>query len=179
VRHRAKGAVVGLDLSLRAPACVVIPSGWRLGDWSQLGVLTWQTALPEPGFRPRYERIVNIRDRILARIGQLHAVGMPRVFIEDYAFASPYGREQLAELGGVVKVGILDRYGLESTPVASAAWRRLLLGKVPRKDAKIVTHRALYAVGAGSYLTTGDACDAFGVANYGLSELGLTALSLA
>ncbi len=62
-------------------------------------------------------------------------------------------------------------------PVHSASARKLLLGKLPRKDVKVFTQAKVYAMGAPMWWT-GDMIDSFTIANYGRSQVGLPALSV-
>jgi hypothetical protein len=174
VRRLIRPVVLGLDLSLRQPAAVVIPFGWRLGDWPTLWRYSFATEDPKSD-RERYQRIGGIVDR-MAQFA--HTRRVTHAYIEDYAYSrSSSSVTKLAELGGHARVEFLRRLGLVLHPVGEAQARRLLLGRLPPKDRKVAAQRALYA--AGAPFANGDECDAFVVANFGLSEFGLTALTLA
>jgi Holliday junction resolvasome RuvABC endonuclease subunit len=98
------------------------------------------------------------------------------VFVEGYAFAAQSSSvTKLAELGGVVRVALHER-GIDAVSVPSTSCRKLLLGKVPRNGAKVAVQQAVYAVGAP--FDNDDQVDAYCVANWGLSELGYTAMTL-
>ena len=98
-------------------------------------------------------------------------------YVEDYAFSRRSSSvTKLAELGGHARCEFLS-YGRVLTPVPASAARKLLLGKLPRKDAKVAVQAALY--GADALLNNDNECNAFAVANFGLSEQGCVALTLA
>jgi Holliday junction resolvasome RuvABC endonuclease subunit len=172
VRRRA-GAIVGLDLSLKRPAACAIPRDWELGKWSDLRWTSLETAPVET----EHDRIV----RIIKIVGHVREFALENrasdCFVEGYAFSARSSSvTKLAELGGHARVEFLSYGRMLRTVVASQA-RKLLLGKLPQKNAKVMVQQALYAHGAP--FSNDDECDAFVVANFGLSELGLTALTLA
>jgi Holliday junction resolvasome RuvABC endonuclease subunit len=170
---RNRRSVLGLDLSLTRPAGVAIPAGWVLGDWGSLAVTSLETAPCETD-EDRIKRIIlivgHMRDFALR-----HRVS--DCFVENYAFnAHSSSVTKLAELGGAARVEFfLGGWFLHSVPASSA--RKLLLGKLPRKGAKVAVQQALYRHGAT--FRNDDECDAFCVASFGLSEIGLPFLSLA
>jgi Holliday junction resolvasome RuvABC endonuclease subunit len=166
--------ILGLDLSLRRPAAVVIPDGWELGRWDDLARLSFEP-FEVASDRERYQRIGGIVARL---IGFARERQVTYAFVEQYAFSkSSSSVTKLAELGGHARVEFLRRTGLVLRPVVASQARRQLLGALPRKDAKLVVQLALGA--AGAPFPNDDECDAFTVANFGLTELGLVALSLA
>jgi Holliday junction resolvasome RuvABC endonuclease subunit len=174
MRTQKRTVVLGLDLSLRRPAAVVIPAGWELGRWQDLKRLSFEP-LEVASDRERYMRVGGIVARMIV-FAREHEVSYAGV--EDYAFSkSSSSVTKLAELGGHARVEFLRRMGLLLRPVAASQARRQLLGALPPKNAKILTQRALYA--AGAPFANDDECDAFAVANFMLTELGLVALSLA
>jgi hypothetical protein len=186
VSRRRRG-VVGFDLSLRAPAACFIPPGWALGDWAcaDFGYETF-----DPRHEVRDEEHAELR-AAYRRIGAIvhwaadfvemhqnrHACPV-EVFVENYAFSkSSSSVTKLAELGGAMRFHFyVARRTVVRSVVASSA-RKLILGKLPRKDVKTVTQQALWDHGAP--FADGDQADSFVVANAGLSELGLPFLSLA
>jgi Holliday junction resolvasome RuvABC endonuclease subunit len=176
VSRRTCGAtVLGLDLSLTSPGMCVIPCGWELGDWGGLHCFTWVPEIFGQTERDRISRIVGIADFVFAYALQHHA---EHVFVEQYAFSrSSSSVTKLAELGGAVRAKFYWEAQIVLQPVVASQARKLVLGKLPAKDAKKLTHMALASAGAG--FENGDVADAFVVANFGLSELGLTALTLA
>jgi hypothetical protein len=173
MRRRSDKVVAGLDLSLTCPAVVVIPSGWVLGDWPNLARARLITD-PVNDDHARAMRIIKIvgfvRDFVLSQ-------GATDWFVEDYAFSKRSSSvTKLAELGGHARAEFLT-YGKPLRAVPASQARKLLLGKLPRKDAKLAVQNALYTHGAK--FEDDNECDAFCVANFGLSEVGLPFLSLA
>lgn len=181
---RAGTPAIGLDLSLTAPAACLIPPRWRLGYWWSLDVVAWDPPgdmLDEQARIRRVEWIVDRVDEFVAKAALRVVVGHaapPAIFIEGYAFSrSSSSVTKLAELGGAVRVD-LRRRGFVARSVTASAARKLLLGRLPKREAKNATHGALRAAGVPP-AWSGDVLDAFVVANFGLTELGLPALTLA
>jgi Holliday junction resolvasome RuvABC endonuclease subunit len=174
MRTRKRVVVLGLDLSLRRPAAVVIPHSWELGAWNDLARLSFEPEEPKSD-RERYMRIGGIVTRMIA-FAREH--GATYAGVEDYAFSkSSSSVTKLAELGGHARVEFLHRMGLVLRPVVASQARRQLLGALPRKDAKLAVQVALWS--AGAPFANDDECDAFCVASFMLTEVGLVALSLA
>lgn len=181
--------VMGLDLSLTRPAMAIIPARWNIGDWSSIYVSSLVVPpLTKMGeglsvyemCRERYVRLEMIVQWVL---NCMRSGMMPdHVFTEDYAFGqSSSSVTKLAELGGVVKVAMFN-HGRTVIPVTASSARKLLLGKLPGKGAgrgaaKAAVEAALHA--AGSPCKNDDEADAFACANFGLSETGHAALTLA
>lgn len=185
---RQVGTVVGLDLSLRQAAAVVIPPDWDL-EWHSLKTLVWGGGLPYTA--PESDRL----DRLHWMKQQVYGFCVDNnarhVFVEQYAFSQGQSQAHaLGELGGVIKLTLHEHlriWGIKpareiagegvwtlQTVTASQA-RKFLLGKVPAKGAKDFTHVRLQAMGAP--FKTQDETDAFVVANWGQSELGRVALA--
>jgi len=163
--------VLGLDLSLRATGMVAVPLDWGQ-DWSRVSVAEVGHGLPkDAGPAERVERLVTIRNAVLEFA---HEHRVHQAWIEQYAFTAIKSQaHSLGELGGIVMVS-LHQLGvaLHVVPPASA---RQLLGKAPRKDAKQWAAARLRDAGA-PHTWTGDQLDAFAVANWGLAELGGSAV---
>ncbi|GAC1450170.1 MAG: hypothetical protein PVSMB8_09260 [Vulcanimicrobiaceae bacterium] len=187
-------AVVGFDLSLRAPAACMIPPGWDC-SFTKSGIKVAHLN-EDKGANLQHEkirayRIAQIASWALDFIAKYDEEFETCVgYVEDYAFGSQSRSVTgLAELRGVVQNHMsecrdLPRRSFASRrdglliPVSSTAWRKMLLGKLPREGAKVVAQAAIYSAGA-PHTWTGDECDAMGVANYGRTEHGMPALSLA
>lgn len=178
-RHRIqkKHVVVGLDLSLTGTGCVILPAAWEPGSWGR--VLSWQIGRPlKKGAtdRERVERLQHIVDEIVDKTMSHFPTD---IAVEDYPFAQMQSHTRsLAELGGVVKLALYETYDIVPKPVHSASWRKLLLGKVPKKNAKEIAQAEIRLAGCPKDWT-GDQADAFGIANWMRSELGLSAMTLA
>jgi hypothetical protein len=165
--------ILGLDLSLRQTAAVALPAPWTIGDWS--AVRTMVVGRPLTKTATEHERIDRLRfiaENVIEFALKVHA----RVaFIEGYAFAKGTQAHSLAELGGHVRVRLRGA-GIEVRTANMASARKLLLGKVPRSDAKIAVFTALRST--GWQVATLDESDAFACANFGLSELGKVAMMM-
>lgn len=161
--------VLGLDLSLTAPAAVVLGSAWAPGDWVHI-----PTCLPDTRKlrgEPRLIRIRTVLDIFAVSHGVSHA------FVEEYAFTSRNTHlASLGELGGVVKVALYER-GIETAPVPAATARKTLLGTIKRSalaGAKVKDYVASQLARMGAPFTSLDIGDAFVVANHGRALLGLS-----
>lgn len=157
--------LMGLDLSARASAAVVVPATWD-GDWKRTHSLLHAVPISEgAGDEERARRTGNIAACILL-LAREH--GVTDAWIEGYAFSmqsrSVY---TLGEIGGVVRLELV-RAGISIHTANMGTARKLLLGKAPRKGAKVAAANALRA--AGSPAWTLDESDAFVCANLGLSE---------
>lgn len=174
--------VLGLDLSIASPAACLLSDRWTPGDWTQVTTVCWPS--PPDASAHRLLRVRRTAEAVVELVRQSWRRGDPgakvHAFVEGYSFGSAQRAHHLGELGGVVRDRLLDLSWVELHPdVPSASWRRYLLGKVPSKDAKAVTHAALHSIWHGRPDPTGDELDAFGVANYGWSELGRVGVTLA
>lgn len=173
--------VVGIDPSLTRSAVVIVPPDWELGDWSTVRRFSVGEKPPE---RKSMEPIEYERYRIqrMARMAEaiaefvLETPGPIRGWIEGYGYTmGGSSAHSLAEYGGILRYWLVLRCGLVVEPVQEASARKLLLGHA-RKGRKLLTELAFGKAGAPF---NSDECDAMAICNYGLSELGLTALSLA
>jgi Holliday junction resolvasome RuvABC endonuclease subunit len=167
--------VLGLDLSLRGAGLVAVPVDWG-GNWTRIDRATVGHPLHrDASDADRIGRLVRLSGEIVAfaeRYGCMTAA------VEQYSFTSRHAHaHSLGELGGVVKVLLTSRVGIpvESVPAASA--RKLLLGRVPRKDVKAHTRAALTRMGLPAAWGD-DEADAFVVANWVLAGLGGSALAV-
>lgn len=171
--------VVGFDLSLTAPAAVAIPLNWRPGDWKR--VKSWLARPMAPskddarGQLLRYKGIADWACSLVDEIGGRTAT----YFVEQYAFSRNNAQaSKLMELGGIVRLALFDRFGLVPHVVATSSARKLLLGKVPRADQKAHTQAAFFRLGAPKTWDE-NRIDAACVVNYGLTEFGRVALTVA
>lgn len=179
-----KGDVIGFDLSLLNSAAVLIPGDWdpTKCDWNRLMYTRVGYPIAKPGKdgpELRARRILHIVTELMAWMG----LPPKRVYVEDYAYGMAGGSASitgLAELGGALKFELIRR-GCVVDPVNQSTARKFLLGKLPPKDRAIAVHKVLEDCGCpwsregeGS-----DPGDAFVVANYARTELGLPALTIA
>ena len=177
--------VLGIDPSLTRSAAVLIPPGWELGDWKALKSFSYGEPPPDRKRetvldyeRLRIERMSRIAESLAAFVMRFAGGREIRGFIEGYAYhAGGAGSHSGAEYGGILRQWFALRHSIALWPVSEAQARKQLLGKLPPRDRKVVTARALYA--AGAPFENDDECDAFVVAAFGLTEIGLTGFSLA
>lgn len=167
--------VLGLDLSLRAAAAIVITdSFYKHLDWDELPTIVVGHGLTKEATEAeRLDRIIHIAETIEV-FASKHYVS--HVFVEHYAY-SMNGVSQahsLGELGGVVKAH-LHRNGYPVQPVIASQARKFAFGKIPRKDAKIYVGQKVNAMGGN--FKTADEVDAWVVGNFGRSELDLPAIA--
>jgi len=171
--HRQPKIIVGLDLSLTGTGVVVLETSWTPGSWQGVRTATFGYGLPEGvSERDRIGRIVDIAQRVVAFV--------PRgaeVFIESLAFGRFTGSasSKLAGLTDVVKVALFMDKGILTQVVTAGQARKLLLGYGQGQDIKKQVEQRLR--GAGAPVRNNNEADAFAIANYGRSELGLSALS--
>ncbi|HEV8247532.1 MAG TPA: hypothetical protein VGP93_17265 [Polyangiaceae bacterium] len=165
--------VAGFDLSLRASAFCALSSDWGC-DWSRAIVGGTGQPLPKDAAEAlRLTRLKLIRNAALEFVKDHH---VRIAVVEQYAFTALTSQAHaLGELGGVVKTALLEAGCV--VEVVSPASARKLLGKQPRKDAKIWAAQKLYSMGAPRRWTL-DHCDAFLIANYYLAGSGGDAVAL-
>lgn len=167
-------------MSLSNSGTCLIPARWKIGDWSKLRVGNYPTAYFKIGTgEPREITEAHRLETIVEWLANATRKLKPGfAFVEGYAFSRHSSSvTKLAELGGAARVEFL-RMGLPLRVVTATAARKLLLGKLPPKDSKAITHDSLYRAGAPKEWC-GDILDAFVIANYARTELGLPFLSLA
>jgi Holliday junction resolvasome RuvABC endonuclease subunit len=158
--------VLGLDLSLTAAAAVSVPCDWD-GRWSRVrSVVVGERLRRDASDLERAKRTETIAARLVAFA---QANGATVAYLESYGYAMRTSAHSLGEVGGVVRLELV-RAGLDIRTANMGSARKLLLGKVPRSDAKVAVYTALRA--AGAPLETADETDAMCAANWGLSELG-------
>jgi Holliday junction resolvasome RuvABC endonuclease subunit len=165
--------VAGIDLSLRGCGLVAVPADWN-GFWARIAHATVGHPLKSTATEAdKIGRLVRLSAEIVDFV-QKHRCTL--AVLEQYAFTSMHSRaHSLGELGGVVKVLLSEcvRIPVDVVPPASA--RKLLCGKLPRKDVKIHVRGALTRMDMPVEWTD-DEADAFVVANWAQSALGGYAL---
>jgi len=169
--------VLGIDLSLTSTGLVSLPGDWvsEAGlDWS--GVRFHRLGQGLRKSAAERERVGRLEVLSKGIVDVARAWEVSHVVLEEYAFsAQPAQARAVAELGGVVKWR-LQQIGLSLRVVSPASARKTLLGKLPRKDAKLAVQLRCAQLGvpwkdvkvSHGY---GDICDAFVVANHHLAEL--------
>lgn len=173
--RRRSFVVLGLDLSLRSAAGCALGANWRPGEWGAQTLVCGSGLTVTATPAERAARLHDVAHRLASFAASVRA---DAVFVEDYAYGlAGRGGMMLAELGGAVKFEF-HRLGLPPVvPVNASTARKYLLGaRMPRKGAAVATHRLLGELGCP--FGTSDERDAFVVANYGRTELGLPGLTL-
>lgn len=159
-------AIMGLDLSVRAAAACIVPTDWG-GDWNR--VITRVSGCALPRGATENERAWRCIDIAMNITGFANCFHVSQVWIEGYAFGQNTAANTLGEVGGVVRAELAKlQYSIRTANMSTA--RKLLLGKLPKKGAKVAAREALRAAGAPDW--TLDECDAFVAANLGLCERG-------
>lgn len=164
--------VLGVDLSLRSTGLVAVPTDWGL-DWSRVAHRVAGAELKQDATVAQHVGRLRLIARAAMAFAREHRV--TRAWILGYAYnKADMSRAHLAgELGGVVKYALVE-IGVEVEVVVESR-ARTLLGKAPRKDAKVWATERLMRAGAPPSWPQ-DVLDAFVGANWGLSELGGSAL---
>jgi len=160
--------IMGLDLSLRGPALCCLPIDWIPGDWESLG--SYQRLHTEE--MRGHERVDFIVDVIESMV---IAESVRYVFIEEYAFSyNTSSVTMLAELGGAVKRMLRKNHKIIPVSVVASSARKLLFGTIHRmKKAELKEYIMAQMVKMGApFGDNHDLCDAFVVANFGLSHFG-------
>lgn len=78
------------------------------------------------------ERLVQIRDVYFAAVAaDLHLwdIDVSTAALEGYAAGAKFGRELAGELGGLTKVWLYDRYGLDPISVSPSSLKKYVTGK--------------------------------------------------
>jgi len=181
-----KAWIIGFDLSLAAPAAAAIPIGWKPGSWRKVETSIIKPPSPATDdIEGQFKRYITIAAWAIGFVGRFAggARGTARVFRESYGFnQNTKNGSRIMESGGVVCCDLYRRFGCVVRPVAASSARKFLLGFNPSKrtghDAKVEVRAALYKAGA-SKKWDDNICDAFVVANFGLTEVGTVGLTVA
>jgi hypothetical protein len=160
--------IVGIDLSLTGLGLVAFPGDWDL-DWRRIA---------HERHGEKLSRGASDHDR-LGRMNRLadaaarfcESVRATNVWVEGYPGSGRvYGLPALCELGGIVRHRLAGS-GLWAATSPLTTARKLVLGKLPRRDVKRILHETLRTMGAPASWS-GDELDAWVAANFGASELG-------
>jgi hypothetical protein len=167
-------SVIGIDLSLRRTAAVHLPADWIPGTWDGVqSMVSEQEGVEGRDPEAHAYRLHAIAERLATFIG---VCKVKHVYCEDHAYGlAGRGGVTLAELAGAVK-GRLFARGVVVIPVNMMTARKLLLGKLPRKGAATAVQDALKQM--GSPFEGSDEGDAWTVANWGRTELGMAGVTL-
>jgi Holliday junction resolvasome RuvABC endonuclease subunit len=169
-------SVVGVDASATGTAVVVVPVAWD-GDWSRITHRRVGYSVPRTaGELARIRRLDAIRRAALEL-----AAAAPRPVVagvEGYAYAQQQAAHTLGEVGGAVRLALLEAGVAEVLTPAPNSARAVLLELVPPEGqrAKAAVAQRLRLDGAPAHWSL-DAYDAMAVANWTLAECGLPHLS--
>lgn len=178
--------IIGLDVSLRACAACCIYTGhsehgtrW---PYSLDGVFTHvagQSLEADASSKRRVERIQFITNDLIAWVREcIPHEKFNGVFIEDYAFGAMGAHvRSVAELTGVIKWRFFDELAVIIEPINMARARKILLQKVPRKDAKKFVSANVKRVCGKASTWTDDEIDAFVISNAGVMLTGDIAMT--
>src|SRR5512142_3006937 len=160
--------VIGFDLSLTSPGVCRIPFNW--GAAPEVCYVTHfdgpETPLDDMERARRLDDLCSLLEQEVA----LCPGRIKGAVIEGLPTHQAHNIGPLAELHGVVRLMLLRRrIWTRTAPLASA--RKLLLGKLPQKDAKKIVEVTVPLFG-GCGCWTSDEIDAFVVANWMMAELG-------
>jgi hypothetical protein len=165
--------VIGFDLSLTAPAAVVLPQDWKPGDWKRVRAHWCKPTAPKSSadLHGQLKRFGEIAQWAISVVASL-----PRKDVE--AYVEDYGYHQgmvaaIKESGGIVKHELFVNFQLVLQPVTSSEARKLSLGFNPRKpkhDAKVVVQDTVFNKFGAPKTWTEDVCDAFLIAQFGLAD---------
>lgn len=99
------------------------------------GKLSLAQTISTPADWTRGHRLEEIETRAESFLLEYHA---DHVAMEGYAFASKYNREEMGEVGGVLKA-MLYHHGFEPTIWANASWKKTVLvnGKLPKDEVRL------------------------------------------
>lgn len=159
--------LVGVDLSARGTALVSAPADWD-AQWSRVRSLVAGRALGRQASDA--ERALRCR-HIAAQVVEFsRMVGAEVVGFEGYAFSQRTAAHTLAEVGGCVRLALVEA-GIAICTVSMQSARKLLLGKLPKSDPKVAVELALRAAGAPLHWGS-DELDAACVLNWLMAEHG-------
>lgn len=181
-----RAVVMGLDINLTQTGIAVLHPRWDpLNPWRD-GIYTTVAGHKLPEDAPEQDkvrRLSTIVDAVMDALQRAQSnLGRESfsdlaVFIEGYAFGLTHRAQYLGEVTGCVKLTVFRVTGKAATIVNVSSWRKFLIGVGVGKGIKEECHRRLKVAGAPRSWK-GDELDAFAVANYGRSGLGMPAMRL-
>lgn len=167
--------VVGLDLSLRQAAACAIPFNWEQDIRNvTMGIFGYE--LDEDATeREKIERLAQIAHDVSVFCVNHKA---HRIAAESYAFSAQSSSvTKLAELGGVVRVDVLETMNIAIETITASRARKILLQNCPSRDSKKFAVRNIKRLGGPAKHWTEDECDAFCIANALIMHAGGTAMT--
>jgi hypothetical protein len=177
--------VIGFDLSLRAPAAVALPKDWRPGDWKSVRAWLLKTKAPEDGADQigQMKRYLEISDWAVEVVGLIFKRSSRiSLYVEDYGYSkNNKNAAHIMESGGIVRADIWRRFGVPMTNVSASHARKLAFGFNPRRpayDPKVFIQDTVFNTFKAPKAWGENECDAFLIAQAGLSDLGGLILTL-
>lgn len=162
--------VCGVDLSTTGLGLVAVPEDWGL-DWSKLAFET--LVPPEMHDAPPWQVIGRLMTLVEGVVDFVQRNDVTHVWIESLPThgGQTYSAGKLEQVGGAVRYALRRdcRLNAWTSPIATA--RKLVMGKMPRRDVKATVHATVRSF-SGVPFGTGDEIDAFVAANYGMSLIG-------
>lgn len=167
--------LIGLDLSLTSTGVCALPLDWDC-EPRRCRVATVPFKHTPRDDQMRAMRLASVAKQTLALARELAAgEGIACWGVESLPTHGAHAVAPLGELHGVIRFLLLEA-GQRLITVPQSIARKLLMGTLPRKDAKeIVRQTVTNFDGCGSW--KGDEVDAFVVANWLASECGRVALA--
>jgi hypothetical protein len=176
--------IVGFDLSLSSPAAVALPLDWRPGDWKRARTWNMKPRAPKnkDDLAGRCERYIAIAEWASEVVkGCVGDKTPPRCFREAYGFRKSNAQASaIMESGGVIATTLYQRFKIVVPAVTAAQARKLTFGFNPTKPKeeknkdwlKLFILETLHDRFKVPKAWGIDECDAFIVAQFGLSECG-------
>lgn len=151
--------IAGVDASITGTAIAI-------GDGTTWNVRRFPSKPRGDDLRSRILRIEKILEEVVAF---LEASPPAAIFIENYAFGAKFGREQLGELGGIMRWHLLD-FTSNVFEVAPQCLKKFITGKGSGQKDLVQAHIQRQW---GEIFPTNDHADAFGLYRLGLCCCGL------
>lgn len=172
---KARGGVVGLDLSLTGSAACWAPPDWQ-GDIAELRVATFGYSLAKDASAA--EHVDRYAAIAYGLVGFCKENPTDAVGCEDHAFGmGGAGAAKVRELHGAVKLAFRRELAIAVRPINISTGRKTLLQKCPQKGAKQFTEDNVRRLKGAALYWNADEVDAFCVANHMVMLEGGTPLS--
>ena len=154
--------IIGLDLSISSTGLFVFSSPWKRESYEKYLIKTDTK-------NTMIERLDVASDAILSHIYK-HSL----VFLEGYSYGS-FNTEVLAQLGGIIKVGVYRETGVAPIIVSPNTLKKFILGSGKgqgKEDIKLGAYKKW-----GIEFKTSDEIDAYALGRLGLQVCGKEKLS--
>ena len=165
----AQPVVLGIDPSERGCGLVAVPANWRR-SFDRVRSVTLELGTTPKA--PPAEKLAALRRMAIDAVIFAAASRVTHVWIERPPTHQAFNMPKVLEVAHVIRHELFRELGLVSLWCEQSSARKLLLGKLPQSDRKVITRTTVESL---HRFEDGDQCDAYVVANWGLSELGLPA----